>query len=162
MLISRINMLINERDHPLDLSELMRQCELAAHRCLDPRLTECGLSRVQWLALRAIRMYPRLPQRRLARVTLQSDQAFAALAARLLAQGLITRRASATRRDAFHVLTAQGRILLELGELAADEGLEELFAPLTGPERESLRAMLRRIIQAEWLRRLKALPPPPW
>src|SRR5690348_754285 len=80
------------------LGRAIKAAQWRHHRALDTRLRTIGSTLAQWDTLRAIDMFPGASGHDLAMATFQSDQAFGAMANRLLAQGLITRQPGAGRR----------------------------------------------------------------
>jgi DNA-binding MarR family transcriptional regulator len=132
---------------PTDLQALgraVKQVQWRHHRALERRLVAIGSSLVQWDALRAIDRDPGASAHELAAATFQSDQAFATLAQRLLALGVIERRAAHGRRLEHH-LTPEGERVLAQGSAIADEVLAESFAPLKTAEQRQLLELLIRL-----------------
>jgi DNA-binding MarR family transcriptional regulator len=127
-----------------ELARAIKVVQWRHHRALDSRLRTLGSTLAQWDTLRAIDTFPGASGHDLAMATFQSDQAFGALANRLLAQQLITRNPGEGRRIQHH-LTPKGKALLEAGRAEAREVLSTSFADLSVPERAKLKALLDRI-----------------
>lgn len=130
------------------LGRAVKQTQYRQHRALDTALAAVGTSLAQWDALRAIDLSPGASARALAAATFQSEQAFGTLAARMVAKGLIERRAGQGRRIAHH-LTATGRDVLAAGHRVAEEVLAACFAPLPDADRATLLALLQRLAVAQ-------------
>lgn len=126
------------------LGRAVKQAQWRHHRTVDGRLGAIGTTIAQWDALRAIDRAPGASAHELAEMTFQSDQAFGALAGRLLGQGLIERTPGRGRRIA-HGLTETGRQVLTDGLAIAQEFLAESFAGLDSRERSQLLELLERI-----------------
>jgi DNA-binding MarR family transcriptional regulator len=146
---------------PENLDRWVRAVQHLCRQGVDQRLAVFGMSAVQCQALQLISAHPGLSQRRLARFMGQSEQAFGTLLARLLIQGYLVRRAK-RGRAASHELTAYGRIMLHEAKEIGHEVLALLFMPLNGEERQSLCALLQKVLNGRW--RLRFQPPPesPW
>lgn len=146
---------------PEDIDRLIRAVQHCCRRGIDERLRVFDMSAVQCQALQVISDHPNLSQRRLARLMGQSEQAFGALLARLLNRGYLVRRA-APSQAANHELTAHGRIMLHQAKEIGHDVLLLLFMPLTDEERQFLRVLLQKVLNARW--RLRFLPSPesPW
>ncbi|AXH36107.1 MarR family transcriptional regulator [Humibacter sp. BT305] len=139
------------------LGHAVKRAQYRNHRTMDAVLREAGVSLVQWDALRTIERMPRASNHDLAVATFQSDQAFGALAARLVDRGLITRTAGQGRRIE-HSLTAGGHDALEHGHRLATTTLEELFAPLDEAQRAALEQILASLIEDDQVATLRPLP----
>ncbi|MFE9119968.1 MarR family winged helix-turn-helix transcriptional regulator [Streptomyces sp. NPDC007172] len=126
------------------LGKAVKAAQYRQHRSLDTHLAAIGSTLAQWDALRAIDNAPGASARELAATTFQSEQAFGALAGRLVAQGLVDRRKGHGRRIEHH-LTAEGRRVLRAGHEVADAALAECFEGLTTGDRASLLALLRKL-----------------
>ena len=146
---------------PEELSALVHEVEHTLRRCLDEQLGQYATSLTQCQAMHAIGRNPGVPQYQLARLTNQSDQAFNTLMSRLAARGFVERRVS-RRRVAIHDLTVVGRGTLRQADELIQSVMHAAWAPLTEPERQTLRVMLRRVLAAERLGRLEPLPEPVW
>ena len=130
------------------LGRAIKVAQWRHHRALDTRLRAIGSTLAQWDTLRAIDMFPGASGHDLAMATFQSDQAFGAMANRLLAQGLITRQPGAGRRIQHH-LTPSGKALLEDGRAQALDVFKASFAGLSHDDRKQLQSLLDRIGDAE-------------
>jgi DNA-binding MarR family transcriptional regulator len=128
-----------------ELGRAVKQAQYRQHRALDSALSAVGTTLAQWDALRAIGRSPGASARELAAATFQTEQAFGALAGRLLAQGLVDRRPGRGRRVE-HRLTPAGERVLAAGREVADEVLAACFAPLSDVDREALLDLLRRLV----------------
>lgn len=124
------------------LGQAIKRAQYRNHKTMDAALRQCGVSLVQWDALRAIDRMPGVSGHDLAVVTFQSDQAFGTLANRLADRGLIVRTAGHGRRIE-HSLTRSGQEALREGHRIAADVLEELFAPLEEEQRAALEQLLR-------------------
>jgi len=126
------------------LGRRIKQVQYRHHRALDAGLATVGTTLAQWDALRAIGRNPGASAHKLAVETFQSDQAFGALANRLLARGLIERRPGQGRRIDHH-LTAAGEKTLAAGHPVANAVFRSSFADLSPKERATLLDLLLRI-----------------
>ncbi|SCG42694.1 MarR family winged helix-turn-helix transcriptional regulator [Micromonospora humi] len=127
------------------LARTVKQVQYRQHRALETGLIAVGTTLARWDALRAVDRAPGASARELAAATFQTEQAFGALAGRLVAQGLVERRAGRGRRIPHH-LTPAGRRVLEAGHRVADEVLEHCYAGLPAADRADLLALLRRVL----------------
>lgn len=130
-----------------ELEELARAIKIAQwrhHRALENRMRRLGSTLAQWDTLRAIDTFPGASGHDLAIATFQSDQALGALAHRLLAQNLITRKPGDGRRIEHH-LTPTGKALLETGRAEARDVFRISFAGLSAAERAQLITLLDKI-----------------
>jgi len=146
---------------PEELNRLVLEVHHVCRRGIDERLGRHGISVVQWRALQAISDNPGLPLRRLARLTGHSDQAFGTLVARLLARGFVARRRG-NGRATTHEVTVLGTVMLSVANEIAHAVLTLLFLPLTEGDRQSLRVLLNRVLQAQWRLQLEPLPESAW
>ena len=127
------------------LGRAVKQVQWRHHRTLDTRLAAIGSSLAQWDALRAISNHPGASAHELAGATFQSDQSFATLARRLLAQGVIERSPGQGRRIE-HRLTPEGERVLAAGAVLVEEVHAASFAPLSRRERKTLLELLTRVV----------------
>ncbi|MFI2713744.1 MarR family winged helix-turn-helix transcriptional regulator [Micromonospora sp. NPDC018662] len=127
------------------LARAVKQVQYRQHRALEAGLTAVGTTLAQWDALRAVDRSPGASARELAAATFQTEQAFGALAGRLVTQGLVERRAGPGRRIPHH-LTPAGRRVLAAGHRVADEVLERCYADLPAADRATLLGLLRRVL----------------
>jgi DNA-binding MarR family transcriptional regulator len=144
-----------------DLSAHIRAVNLVCRRGIDEPLGRIGMTVVNWFALQLIARNPQARQRQLARLTGHSDQAFAALLARMVTYQFIARR-PVRGRVAIHELTPMGRDLLQMGDEIVDDVLWRLFGVLNESERALLQALLKRVLHAQWRLRLDHVPKPAW
>ena len=132
--------------NPLEpLGLLIKRAQYRNHRALDVELVPLGISLVQWNALREMHRNPGCSMHDLAELTFNSDQAFGALAKRLMRQGLVERRPSGGRAT-MHRLTPQGETLLNQATRIVSRVLVKLFAPLSNEERAVLAALLTKLL----------------
>ncbi len=108
----------------------VKRLQMHHHRAMNARLAPLGLSIVQWDALRHLDENPGASLHRLAQLTFQTDQAFGALASRMIDRGLIE-RVPGPGRAVRHRLTAKGVELRRAGSGMVDEVLGASFAPLS-------------------------------
>ncbi|MEU4741161.1 MarR family winged helix-turn-helix transcriptional regulator [Actinosynnema sp. NPDC023658] len=127
-----------------ELGRSVKQAQYRQHRALDSALAAVGTTLAQWDALRAVGRSPGASARELAAATFQTEQAFGALAGRLLAQGVVERRPGRGRRVEHH-LTPAGERVLAAGHEVADEVLADCFSPLSAADRATLLDLLRRL-----------------
>lgn len=128
-----------------EIGHLIKRAQHRHHRAMDVALMPLGISFVQWNALREIARHPETPQRRLAELTFNSDQAFGTLCTRLEDAGWITRRPGPSR--ALHLsLTASGETLRRAGQKLFGEVLEKSFAALNAKEASGLQALLTKLL----------------
>ncbi|HXM72301.1 MAG TPA: MarR family transcriptional regulator [Candidatus Dormibacteraeota bacterium] len=128
-----------------DLGRVVKQLQYRHHREMDRRLRAIGTSLPQWDALRAISSRPNSSAHALAEMTFQSDQAFGALASRLIERGLIE-RVPGPGRAVRHKLTSKGEATLRKGYDMVDQVFEASFAPLTIRQREEFYRLLSRAL----------------
>ncbi|WP_371478644.1 MarR family winged helix-turn-helix transcriptional regulator [Kitasatospora sp. NBC_00315] len=132
----------------VDLEQLglaVKRLQHRHHRALETRLAQIGSTLAQWDALRAIERQPDSSTHRLAQLTFQSDQSFGALANRMLSRGLIE-RLTGPGRAVRHRLTPDGEEMLRAGYVVVGELLDQAFAPLGPAERDTLHALLLRLL----------------
>lgn len=127
------------------LGRLVKQAQHRQFRAIDTALNAIGTTLVQWDALRAIGAAPRASAHELALATFQTDQAFSTLAARLLAQELIS-RTSGTGRRIEHRLTAKGEKMLAAANIVADRVRAELYARTSKSDRRALIQVLEQFL----------------
>ena len=129
------------------LQELGRAVKVAQyrhHRWADRELGKIGTTLPQWDALRAVARHPGSSAHLLAGETFMSDQAFGALASRLVDQGLVVRTPGHGRRVEHH-LTEAGQAMYEAGGRVVDAVLTQSFGSLTQAERATLLTLLSRV-----------------
>jgi DNA-binding MarR family transcriptional regulator len=131
-----------------DLGRSIKHLQSRHHRLLDARLIEIGTTLAQWDALRAIASHPDASAHRLAELTFQTDQSFGTLANRLVERGHVL-RTPGRGRVIGHRLTPAGEAMLSRAAAVADATLAESFAPLSEAERQTLQALLERLLQEQ-------------
>ncbi|MER8185803.1 MarR family winged helix-turn-helix transcriptional regulator [Kitasatospora sp. NPDC094015] len=127
------------------LGRAVKRLQHRHHQAMNAELKSLGVSLVQWDALRHLDRNPEASLHDLALLTFQTDQAFGTLAGRMVDRGLIE-RVPGPGRAVRHRLTARGQEVREAGEERMDRVLAESFAPLTAGERETLGALLDRLL----------------
>ena len=128
-----------------DIGLLIKRAQYRHHRGSDAALAPLGISFVQWNALREIARHPSTPQRRLAELTFNSDQAFGTLCTRLEDAGWIT-RSPGPARALFLSLTREGERLRQAGQKRFTEVLEDSFARLNARERSTLHSLMTKLL----------------
>jgi DNA-binding MarR family transcriptional regulator len=128
-----------------DLGRAVKQLQYRHHRGMDSRLRGVDTSLPQWDALRAIAARPNSSAHALAEMTFQTDQAFGALANRMVERGLIE-RVPGPGRAIRHRLTPKGEATLRKGYQVIDQVFEASFAPLTVRQRDELYRLLSRAL----------------
>lgn len=128
-----------------NLGLLIKRIQDRHHRALDAGLAPLGVTLVQWNALREIDRHPASSQHRLAELTFNSDQAFGALASRLLQRGLVERH-QGEGRAVVHRLTPEGQSLHHRGRDILVGVATASFAPLTDEECETLTHLLDKLL----------------
>ncbi len=113
----------------------------------DRIFSRFGLRHKSWLVLYKIAHNPGLSSHALAELCMDSDQAFGQIAEKLEQAGLIERK-PAPRRALIHNVTAKGANLLAEAEPLIDEGMRELFSPLTSQEIAQFGEMLQKVVLA--------------
>src|SRR5580693_1771718 len=103
------------------------------HRAIDAELAPLEISLVQWDALRHLHENPGVSLHYLAQLTFQSDQAFGALAGRMIDRGLIA-RVPGPGRAVRHCVTDKGDELRVAGAVIVERVLSESFSALTPAE----------------------------
>ncbi|MES2037105.1 MAG: MarR family transcriptional regulator [Pseudomonadota bacterium] len=135
-------------NHIQQLGRAVKQAQYRQHRALETALATAGTTLAQWDALRAIGSTPGASSHDLAVATFQTDQAFGTLANRLVAQGLIERRAGEGRRIE-HFLNKQGERILAAANAIATQVLSDKFAVLSASEQKQLLKLLTRLVEAD-------------
>ena len=123
----------------------IKKVQARHHRTLDRRLSQLGMSLVQWNALREIGRNPGASAHALSEFTFNSDQAFGTLATRLIRLGFISREPG-KGRAIIHRLTPKGAKMCDAGHAILLEVLKHSFAPLTVPERKLLQTLLTKLL----------------
>ena len=113
-------------------------------------LEPLGLRPPHFGVMRLIESHPGSTQQELVSGSLIDPSSMVAVIDELESAGLAERRAHAfdRRKHSVH-LTARGRSTLARAQKAAAKALEDVFAPLDEGERETLRALLRKLAHAE-------------
>lgn len=147
--------------NPQDVALAVKRLEHRLHRALDAALARLGISQVQWDALRHIGRHPGSSLHDLATLTFQTDQAFGALAGRLVRRRLV-RRTPGPGRALHHTLTPAGADLLRRGNEIVDDVFTESFGPLSEAELTTFHALLTRLLAEETRRAPAASGPVVW
>jgi DNA-binding MarR family transcriptional regulator len=132
---------------PQEIGLSVKRLQARHHRTANARLAPLEISLVQWDALRHLHMNPEASQHTLAQLTFQTDQAFGALATRMIERGLIE-RVPGPGRAIRHRLTAKGEQLREAGDRILGEVLADSFAPLTPTQLGTFDQLLCRLLDA--------------
>jgi DNA-binding MarR family transcriptional regulator len=113
------------------------------------RLEELGLTTRMWGALNVLDAEGAITQQKLGKCTGIDPSSMVSTIDDLEAAGLVERRQhpSDRRAHALHI-TDDGRATLKRGREQARLAQEDLFAPLTGKEREHLHELLYRLAMA--------------
>jgi DNA-binding MarR family transcriptional regulator len=128
-----------------ELGLIIKRVQARNHRSLDERLSRLGISLVQWNALREIDRNPGRSAHALAELTFNSDQAFGTLLTRLERVGVVVRQ-NGKGRAIHHILTAEGKQMLDEGYAIYLEFLQAAFAPLTPKERSVLLDLMMKLV----------------
>ena len=115
------------------------------HRGANATLADLGISIGQWNALRHLHENPGASLHDLAQLTFQSDQAFGALAGRMVDRGLIE-RAQGPGRIVHHHLTAEGERVRRAGDERLEQLMNRSFAALSDRELVQLDRLLEKLI----------------
>ena len=126
------------------LGRAVKQVQWRHHRAFDARMRAVGSTIVQWDVLRALERQPDASAHDLALATFQSDQSLGVMMRSMEGKGLVE-RSSAGGRRLEHRITADGARILEHGHAVAAELLGATYGVLTGDERATLLALLRRL-----------------
>jgi len=115
-------------------------------RALDP----LGMRPPQFGLMQLIDAHPGLTQRQLVSRSLIDPSSMVAVIDELQERGLVERRRhpSDRRSHAVHI-TAKGRRTLERARKVANDFAEQILAPLSADERETLRVLLRKLAGIE-------------
>jgi len=130
-----------------EIGRAVKRLQMHHHRTMNARLEPLGLSIVQWDALRHLDENPGASLHRLAQLTFQTDQAFGALAARMIDRGLIE-RVPGPGRAVRHRLTTKGVELRRAGGGMVEEVLSTSFAPLDRARLAAFDATLLDLLDA--------------
>jgi DNA-binding MarR family transcriptional regulator len=126
----------------------VKRLQARHHRISDAKLAPLGVTLVQWDALRHLHENPGASLHDLAGLTFQTDQAFGALASRMIERGMIE-RVPGPGRAVRHQLTDHGNVLREAAGGILDGVLSSSFAPLSASELETLGDLLARVLEAD-------------
>ncbi|MEV4635962.1 MarR family transcriptional regulator [Actinoplanes sp. NPDC049548] len=108
---------------------------------MSAALSHLGVSLPQWDTLRQLHAHPGASLHDLAQLTFQTDQAFGALATRMVGRGLIE-RVPAAGRAIRHRITDQGETVRREGARRVAEVVARSFAGLDPDEVDRLGALL--------------------
>ena len=123
----------------------IKRLQMQHHPAANEALERLGLTIVQWDALRHMQDNPGASLHDLAQLTFQTDQSFGALAARLVALGLVE-RVPGSGRAVRHELTGKGIELRDQGARIMDGVLTRSFAPLTAAQLTPLDDLLQLLV----------------
>ena len=129
------------------LGQAVKRLQHRHHQAMNAGLQPLGVSLVQWDALRHLDRNPEASLHDLALLTYQTDQAFGALAGRMVERGLIE-RVPGPGRAVRHRLTEHGRQVRHAGGEVMERVVTASFAPLTPAERETFGTLLNRLLTA--------------
>ena len=131
-----------------DIGLAVKRLQARHHRALDARLAALGISLVQWDALRHLARNPDASLHDLAQLTFQSDQAFGALAGRMVERGLIE-RVPGPGRAVHHRITDRGRRLLAQASPLVNDVLAASLGTLAPSQLDLLGDLLDRLVTSE-------------
>jgi DNA-binding MarR family transcriptional regulator len=121
-------------------------------RAFSLKLAARGVTIAEWVMLRELYDAESAPSALADRLGMTRG-AISKLADRLIAKGLIARRANASdRRFQTLALTRQGRAMAPKLAALADENDEEFFAHLNRETRETIAAAMKEIVRRKGLR----------
>lgn len=132
-----------------EIGASVKRLQVRHYRAMNAELAHLDISPVQWDALRHLDQNPGASLHDLARLTYQTDQAFGALAGRMVDRGLIE-RAPGPGRAVRHRITDKGHALRMAADAVVDGVLEVAFSSLTTQELSTFDSLLTRL-----------MPPPP-
>ena len=119
------------------------------------KLEGCGVSVAEWVVMRELANESQNSPSVVAGQIGMTRGAITKIVDRLVLKGLVTRRESAgDRRFQEIVLTPAGRRLIPRLAAVADRNDEEFFHPLSHMERETLIAILQKLVHANGLEKL--------
>jgi DNA-binding MarR family transcriptional regulator len=127
---------------------MVKRLQARHHRAADIALATCGVSLVQWDALRHLSENPGASLHDLAVLTFQTDQSMGTLAGRIESRGLIE-RVPAPGRAIRHRLTPEGERIRKSGARVLQRVLTESFAPLSPPELATFDRLLRKLLATD-------------
>jgi DNA-binding MarR family transcriptional regulator len=123
----------------------VKRLQMRHHRGINAGLARHGLSLAQWDALRHLDENPEASLHALAVLTFQTDQAFGALAGRMIDGGLIE-RVPGPGRAVRHRLTDRGRTLRRAGDKVVDKVLTESFSGLSAKQLAAFDQLLSQLL----------------
>jgi DNA-binding MarR family transcriptional regulator len=129
-----------------ELGLAVKRLQHRHHRALTAVLADLGVSLVQWDVLRHLHRHPDASLRDLAALTFQTEQAFGTLAARMVERGLIE-RVPGPGRAVKHRITARGESIRADGQRRVSAALSRSFAGLTAAQRDTLGALLDKLLR---------------
>ena len=119
------------------------------------KLLESGVTGAEWVVLRYLYDEKEISPSVLADAVGMTRGAASKLVDRLLSKNLLTRRGrNDDRRFQDIALTRAGKQLVPKLAAIADRNDEEFFAPLSAKERAAVIEMMRRVVEANGLRKL--------
>jgi MarR family transcriptional regulator, lower aerobic nicotinate degradation pathway regulator len=139
-------------DHPLARiygapGHLIRRCQQIAVAVFVDETSAFDLTPVQYAALFVVRALPGVDHTRLVNLIALDRSTVGSVVARLLAKGLIRRKAGAADKRTKRLFpTAAGIALLAAAEAAVDRAQARILAPLAPAERKAFLAMLSRLV----------------
>lgn len=130
-----------------DIAHLIRRAHQRASATFMSVLSEHNLTPAQFFALARLREKVEVSQNLLGRMSAMDPATIQGVIKRLGERGLIKRTPDPTdRRRMILRLTAEGKRLIDGLEAGMREVSEKILAPLSGEQREQLRALLKRIV----------------
>ena len=125
---------------------LLRRCHQISVAIFLNKGKPLQVTQLQYIGLAALEERGPLDQSRLGGLTALDRNTTAVVVKKLEARGLVTRERNAQdRRSMLVTLSAQGRDLRRRAEVVAVDTQDELMAPLSAAERETLRGLLQKI-----------------
>lgn len=130
----------------------MRFVSNHASHAFARKLLKSDVTVAEWVVMRQMYGREAMAPSELADLIGMTRGAASKLVDRLVSKGLVTRKdRTDDRRFQEIALTARGRKLVPALAALADRNDEELFAPLTKSERETLLATLKKLVQSHGL-----------
>lgn len=124
-----------------ELGLAVKRLQSRHHREASQRLAALGVSLPQWDMLRQLQQRPDASLHDLAEATFQTDQSAGALAARMVAKGLLT-RVKGPGRAVRHQITDAGHQLASAGGAMMNDTLHGTLGRLSEQERTVLHRLL--------------------
>jgi DNA-binding MarR family transcriptional regulator len=128
-----------------DVALSIKRVQHRHHRAFTAALAELGVSLPQWDTLRHLHATPEATLHDLAQLTFQTDQAFGALAARMVERGLIE-RVPGPGRAVRHRITDEGERVRRDGGRRIRAQQRRSFAGLSQRQLDDLGALLERVL----------------